>query len=109
MYLLMNDKEKIILDTIKEIANYNVNNYNVYSLVPVDATDLIGDGEIRDEISRILSGKEMTKEKLLQKVRVMLDIPPNRISKVITKMKKEGTIFILDDLDYMGNKVLGME
>ena len=103
MYLLMNDKEKIILDTIKEIDNYNVNNYNVYSLVPVDVTDLISDGEIRDEISRILS------EKLLQKVSVMLDIPQNRISKVITKMKKEGTIFILDDLDYMGNKVLGME
>lgn len=28
---------------------------------------------------------------------------------LVAPMKKEGTIFILDDLDYMGNKVLGME
>lgn len=36
-----------------------------------------------------------------------IDVPKNRISKVITKMTKEGSIFILDYLDYMGNKIFG--
>lgn len=97
MYLLMNENEKIVLNTIEEFSGYNLNNYKVYSLVPVDQADLVNDGQIRDEISRIL------------KVNYQLDIPKSRISKVVTKMKKEGIIFTLDDLDYMGNKLLGME
>ena len=64
---------------------------------------------VRDEISRILKRGEKTKEDLLQKVSENLEIPKSKISKVITAMKKEGVIFVLDDLDYMGNKLLGME
>ncbi len=109
MYLLMNENEKIVLNTIEEFSGYNLNNYKVYSLVPVDQADLVNDGQIRDEISRILKGNEITKEELIERVNYQLDIPKSRISKVVTKMKKEGIIFTLDDLDYMGNKLLGME
>jgi EAL domain-containing protein (putative c-di-GMP-specific phosphodiesterase class I) len=109
MYLLLNEKEKIVLNTVKEFAEYNLSNYKVYSLAPVDYSILVNDGQIRDEISRILKKQEMTKDDLLQKVNERLEISKSRISKVITAMKKEGTIFVLDDLDYMGNKLLGME
>lgn len=109
MYLLLNEKEKIILNTVEEFAEYNLSDYKVYSLVPVDYSILVNDGQIRDEISRILKRGEKTKEDLLQKVSENLEIPKSKISKVITAMKKEGVIFVLDDLDYMGNKLLGME
>lgn len=109
MYLLMNEKEKIVLNTIEEFGGYNLNNYKVYCLVPVDQADLVNDGQIRDAISRVLKGNEITKDELIERVNYQLDIPKTRISKVITKMKRERTIFTLDDLDYMGNRLLGME
>lgn len=109
VYLLMNEKEKIVLNTIEEFGDYNLNNFKVYSLVPVDQADLVNDGQIRDAISRVLKGNEITKDDLIDKVNYQLDIPKARISKVVTKMKKEGIIFTLDDLDYMGNRLLGME
>ena len=82
MYLLMNENEKIVLNTIEEFSGYNLNNYKVYSLVPVDQADLVNDGQIRDEISRILKGNEITKEELIERVNYQLDIPKSRISKV---------------------------
>lgn len=109
VYLLMNEKEKIVLNTIEEFGDYNLNNYKVYSLVPADQADLVNDGQIRDAISRVLKGNEITKDELIERVNYQFDIPKTRITKVITKMKKEGTILTLDDLDYMGNRLLWME
>lgn len=103
----MNNEERIVLNTIEEFRNFNIDNYKAYCLVPVDPSDLVNDGKIRDTICQVLKGKEMTKEDLIHQVSDYIDVPKNRISKVITKMKKEGSIFILDYLDYMGNKIFG--
>ena len=45
MYLLLNEKEKIILNTVEEFAEYNLSDYKVYSLVPVDYSILVNDGQ----------------------------------------------------------------
>lgn len=109
MYLLLNDKEKIIVDTVHELEDFDLKNYMVYTLAPVvDSSELINDGEIRDIICRILKGEQMTKNELIEKVQFILDISKSRVSKVITKMKKEKVIFDIDDLNYLGERFIGM-
>ncbi len=109
MYLLLNSKEKIIVDTVQEIQKYDLNDYKVYSLSLVDHSELITDGEIRDGICYILKGKQMTKNELLEKVYEYLEVPKAKISKVITKMKKEKLIYKVEDWDYLGERFIGMD
>lgn len=109
MYLLLNNDEKIIVDTVKELENFQLNKYTVYSLAPVDSSELINDGEIRDEICDILKGEQMTKNELIEKLMISFDIPKSRLSKVITKMKREKLIYDVDDWNYMGERFIGME
>lgn len=110
MYLLLNDKEKIIVDTIQEIATrgFKLNNYKVYSLAPVEPSELIDDGQIRDIICRILKGNQMTKSELIETVTINIDVSKPKISKVITKMKREKVIYDVDDWNYLGERFIGM-
>lgn len=109
MYLLLNDNEKIVINTTPELENFQINKYNVYVLVPIDSSELISDGKIRDTICNVLKGNQMTKRELIDKVNLYLDIPESKISKVITKMKKEKIIYNIDDWDYMGERFIGMD
>jgi len=109
MYLLLNDKEKIIVDTVQEIEKYNLNSYKVYSLVLVNHSELVSDGEIRDKICCVLKGKQMTKNELLEKVYDYLEVPKTKISKVITEIKKEKLIYNVEDWNCMGERFIGMD
>lgn len=109
MYLLLNDNEKIVINTTPELENFQIDKYKVYNLVPIDSSELISDGKIRDTICNVLKGNQMTKRELIDKVNLYLDIPESKISKVITKMKKEKIIYNIDDLDYMGERFIGMD
>lgn len=109
MYLLLNDNEKIVINTTPELENFQLDKYKVYTLVPIDSSELISDGEIRDTICNVLKGNQMTKRELIDKVNLYLDIPESKISKVITKMKKEKIIYNIDDWDYMGERFIGMD
>lgn len=109
MYLLLNDNEKIIINTTQELDNFQLDKYKVYTLVLVDSSELISDGEIRDTICNVLKGNQMTKRELIDKVNFYLDIPESKISKVITKMKKEKIIYNIDDWDYMGERFIDID
>ena len=109
MYLLLNDNEKIIINTTQELGNFQLDKYKVYTLVPMDASELINDGEIRDAICSVLKGEQMTKRELIEQIYHYIDIPESKISKVITKMKKEKVIYNVDDWNYMGERFIGMD
>lgn len=108
MYLLLSDNEKIVINTATELENFQLDKYKVYTLVPIDSSELISDGEIRDTICNVLKGNQMTKRELIDKVNSYLDIPESKISKAITKMKKEKLLYNIDDWDYMGERFIGM-
>lgn len=110
MYLLLKDNEKIIVETIKELENMNIDGYDIYSLSRLNVSDLIFDAEIRDNIYKILKGEQMPKDDVIERVQNILDVSISRISKVISKMKKEKVIYSVDDLwDRNGNKWIGIE
>ena len=110
MYLLLKDDEKTIVETIKELENMNIDGYEIYSLARVDTSELIFDAEIRDTIYRILKGEQMPKDDVIERVKNILDIGASRVSKVISKMKKEKVVYSVDDLWVRnGNKWIGIE
>lgn len=49
------------------------------------------------------------KNELLEKVYEYLEVPKAKISKVITKMKKEKLIYNVEDSDYLGERFIGMD
>lgn len=106
MYLLLKGEEKIIVDSVEEIGNYNINDYKVYSLGFVDTSELVDEKDIRDTISRILKGNEMTKNEVVDKASELLDIQKSKVSKVLSKMRKEKMVFSLDDYNYLGEKLI---
>lgn len=112
MYLLMNDKEKIIVETVKELESMNLDGYEVYTLGKADMSELVNEGCVRDAITKFLKGNQMVKDELIEDVRIYLDISSSkksRISKIITKMKKEGLVYDVEDWDYMGRRYVGMD
>ena len=52
MYLLLSDKDKIIVDTVQELEmrGFQLDKYKIYNLSPIDPSELINDGQIRAEI-----------------------------------------------------------
>lgn len=110
MYLLLNDKEKIIVDTVQELATrgFQLDEYKIYSLSPVESSELIDDGQIRDAICYVLKGSQMTKSELIETVNINIDVSKPKISKVITKMKREKVIYDVDDWNYLGERFIGM-
>ncbi len=110
MYLLLNDKEKIIVDTVQELATrgLQLDEYKIYSLSPVESSELIDDGQIRDAICYVLKDNQMTKSELIETVNINIDVSKSKISKVITKMKREKVIYNVDDWNYLGERLIGM-
>lgn len=110
MYLLLNDKEKIIVDTVQELATrgLQLDEYKIYSLSPVESSELIDDGQIRDAICYVLKGNQMTKSELIETVNINIDVSKPKISKVITKMKRENVIYDAYDRNYLGERLIGM-
>ena len=111
MYLLLSDKDKIILDTVQELemGGFQLDKYKIYNLSPIDPSELINDGQIRDMVCHILRGDQMSKNELIEKVITNIDIPKSKVSKVITKMKKEKVIYDIEDWNYIGERIIGMD
>lgn len=108
MYLLKNKDEKIIVDTVNDVKKFNLSLYEVYCLGRVDPDELVSDADIMDEIINVLKGKQMTKNEVLDYVNCVIDVPKTKISKVITKMKKQKLIYDVNDWNYMGERFIGM-
>ena len=110
MYLLLNNEKKIIVNSIAEMEKYDVSNYEIYSLAPVDKNILFEDGTIRDTICEVLKGNQMPKDHVVQAVQDTTGSTITKINKVISQMKKEKLIYLVDDLwDSAGRKWIGME
>lgn len=110
MYLLLNDEEKIVVNSVAEMENYDVSKYEIYSLAPIDESVLFEEGTIRDKICEILKGEQMPKDDVVYYVYDNSESTITKINKVISKMKKEKLIYAVDGLyDKHGNKWIGME
>lgn len=110
MYLLLNNEEKIIVNSVVEMENYDLSNYEIYSLAPVDKNILFENGIIRDEICEVLKDNQIPKDDVLQAVQDATGSTITKINKVISQMKKEKLIYLVDDLwDSAGRKWIGME
>lgn len=109
MYLLLNEKENIIVNTIKDLEKYDLAKYKIYGLTLLDQSELLESEDIRDAISEVLKGNQMPKDAVIDKVQIITSESVSKISKVITKMKKEKMIYLVDDLwDRNGKKWIGM-
>ena len=98
MYLLLNEKENIIVNTIKDLEKYDLAKYKIYGLTLLDQSELLESEDIRDAISEVLKGNQMSKDAVIDKVQIITSESVSKISKVITKMKKEKMIYLVDDL-----------
>lgn len=109
MYLIIKGNERIFVETVKELEKYDSDEYELYNLIPIDRDKLFQDGHIRDGIVEVLKGKQMAKDKVIDEVQFCTDASITSINKMITQMKKEKLIYLVDDLwDKKGNKWIGM-
>lgn len=109
MYLLLNEKENIIVNTIRDLEKYDLTKYKIYGLTLLDQSELLESENIRDAILLVLKGNQMPKDDVIDKVQIITSESVSKISKVITKMKKEKMIYLVDDLwDRNGKKWIGM-
>lgn len=108
MYLVLNGDKKIIVNTANELEQLDLDKNEIYICVPVNYSELINDSSIRDEITSILKDNQLTNNEVVNKVSIRLDIPKNRVQKVVRKMKKEKLIYNVDDFNYLGERLLGM-
>ena len=51
----------------------------------------------------------MSKNELIEKVIANIGVPKSKVSKVITKMKKEKVIYNIEDWNYLGERIIGMD
>ena len=103
MYLVKTSSGYKFLNSANEVKSINKNNIiGVYTLVEVDYDSLISTSDIRDCIYSYLKGKQMPKEKILEYVSKKLGVKKNEVSKVVTAMKKENVIYIVEDDGWLG-------
>ena len=102
MYLIINGNKKNIVDTVSELKNNNLSGCKVYSLVEVDPSELVSDGDVRDSIYELLKGEQYSKEYVVETVKEKLGIKASEVSKVITKMKREKVIYDVIDMPWIG-------
>lgn len=110
MYLLLKDEEKIIVNSVAEMEKYDVSQYEIYALAPIDKSILFENGTIRDTICEVLKGNQIPKDQVVQRVQDTTGSTIMKINKLISQMKKEKLIYLVDDLwDSAGRKWIGME
>lgn len=103
MYLIrMNDGDKIV-ETTNEVKDLDKNKIEkIYSLTEVDYDSIVSTSDIRDCIYNYLKGKQIAKEVVIDYVSEKLNIKKNDVSKVITAMKKEKNIYVVEDFGWLG-------
>lgn len=103
MYLVKTNSGNKILDSANEVKSINKNDIiGVYALVEVNYDSLISTSDIRDCVYDYLKGTQATKDRVLEYVSGRLDVKKNEVSKVITAMKKEKIIYVVEDDGWLG-------
>lgn len=103
MYLVkMNDGDKI-METANEVKALDKNKIvKIYSLTEVDYNSVVSTSDIRDCIYNYLKGEQMEKDVIVDYVSKTLDVKKNEVSKVITAMKKEKIIYVVEEFGWLG-------
>lgn len=103
MYLVrMNDGDKMI-ETANGVKSLDKNKIiKIYSLTEVDYDLLVSTSDIRDCIYNYLKGNQEDKETIIDYVSEVLGVKKNEVSKVITAMKKDKIIYVVEEFGWLG-------
>lgn len=103
MYLVETKNGNIKCNTVEEIKAFLKSEIiNIYLLHEVNYDDHVSTADIRDCIYDYLKGKQKSKEDVLEYVSCALEIKKNEVSKVITAMKKEKIIYVVEFDGWLG-------
>jgi hypothetical protein len=103
MYLVKTKNESIICNTAEEVKKYNKDEViNLFNLIEIDYNDVVSSGDIRDCIYSYLKGKQLYREEVVDVVSEKLGVKKNDVSKTITAMKKEKTIYVVEEFGWIG-------
>lgn len=103
MYLVKTSSGDKFLNSVNEIKNINKNEIiGIYTLVEVNYDSLVSTSDIRDCIYDYLKGHQKYKEDILEYVSMKLDVKKKDVSKVITSMKKEKIIYVVEEDGWLG-------
>lgn len=103
MYLVRTYNGDKVVETANEVKDLDKNKIvKIYSLSEVDYDSLVSTSDIRDCVYDYLKGKQIAKEVVIDYVSERLNIKKNDVSKVITAMKKEKIIYVVEDFGWLG-------
>ena len=103
MYLVKTNSGDKLLNSANEVKSINKNDIiGVYAIVEVNYDSLVSTSDIRDCIYDYLKGTQKNKNNVLEYVSGMLNVKKNEISKVITAMKKEKIIYVVEEDGWLG-------
>lgn len=103
MYLVRTYNGDAVMETVEEIKLLDKATIRkIYSLSEVDYDSLVSTSDIRDCIYSILKGDQVDRNEVINYVAEKLDIKKKEVSKVITAMKKEKIIYVVEEFDWLG-------
>ena len=103
MYLVKTTNGDKIVESANEVKDINRNEViEVFELIKMEYDSIISTSDIRDCIYSYLKNDQKSKEDVLGYVSKKLDAKKSEISKVITAMKKEKTIYVVEFDGYLG-------
>ena len=103
IYLVRTNSGDKIVDTAEEIKELDkLKIRKIYSLSEVDYDSLVSTSDIRDCIYSLLKGDQVDRNEVINYVAEKLDIKKKEVSKVITAMKKEKVIYVVEEFDWLG-------
>lgn len=104
MYLVITkSNQKMICNTADEVKALNKEDIvEIFALGKIDYDEIVSTSDIRDCIYKILKGKQLEKEEVVEIVQGQLGISKSNILKVIRKMIKEEIIYVEEDFGWLG-------
>lgn len=103
MYLIRLLNKDVICGTVDEVKAIPKDSIkSIYSLISVEYDDLVSCSDIRDCIYKFLKGNQVSRDDVLDYVSKSLGVKKTDVSKIITKMKKEKVIYVVEDFDWLG-------
>ena len=103
MYLVKTKKDYIICSSAEEVKKYNKSEIiELYTINRVDYDNVVSTGDIRDAIYSFLKGEQHEKDEVLEFISVNLNVKTSEVSKVITAMKKEKIIYVVEEFGWLG-------
>ena len=106
MYLVKTKSGNRIIDTVNEVKEIDKNEIlEIYFLSKVDYDSLVSTGDVRDCITEHLnkqSGRQDNRESIIEHVAEILGVKKSVVSKVITAMKREKILYVVEEDGYLG-------